>query len=61
MDKLKPCPFCGGEAEVLLDESSDYREHWEWYVSCINDCPMYFKSEEEAIKAWNTRTKESEK
>lgn len=52
---LLPCPFCGGEAQLLLDESSDYRSHWEWYICCTNGCPMYFKTEEEAITAWNTR------
>ena len=34
MPELKPCPFCGGEAEVYTEED----ESQEWiYVRCI-DC-----------------------
>ena len=28
-DKLKPCPFCGGEAEEHLNEIASY-----WAISC---------------------------
>ena len=54
MSKLKPCPFCGGEAEM---------SKWKcgYYVSCIESdcfvCPETgdFESREEAIEAWNKR------
>ena len=49
--KLKPCPFCGGEAKVRNFISG--RD-----VHCKN-CYASVKildSNEEAIKAWNTRT-----
>lgn len=59
MTKLKPCPFCGGEAKIVPSFFSD-----KCRVGC-NDytCPMmpmtfeYSTKDEaiEAIKAWNTR------
>ena len=58
-EKLKPCPFCGSEAEVRTDENDEY------YVSCTEcfalvgycaDTWAEYETEEEAIDAWNTRT-----
>ena len=51
--ELKPCPFCGGPAEVHQLRKG------EWYVTCQSDsCPVNpetntFDSEAEAIEAWN--------
>ena len=56
MRELKPCPFCGGEASIFGDESTDT-----WNVFCGNGlCPAepgtaICFSEREAIEAWNTR------
>lgn len=53
--KLKPCPFCGGEAEVVDNG-------WFVDVSCKkDDCRGYanhlvYNSEKEAVEAWNRRT-----
>lgn len=52
-EKLKPCPFCGGEAET------DYAWHDRNYpgVHC-NDCGAYvfdYDSEEKAVEKWNKR------
>lgn len=51
--RLLPCPFCGGEAAVEMDESW----YWEWEAYCLN-CHAslgHFTSKEEAITVWNTR------
>lgn len=55
MEELKPCPFCGGEAELWASEDGIYG------VWCSNpDCYMDVDtrdrtSKEAAIEAWNTR------
>ena len=57
MAELKPCPFCGGEADIIDNE---------YYVdvSCRNyRCrgfadSLMFESEEEAIEAWNRRVED---
>jgi len=67
--KPKPCPGCGGPAEVVERGGG-------WTVGCMNDlaatvlagdvkpCPLnapctaLFPTAEEAIAAWNTRPKE---
>lgn len=57
-NQLEPCPFCGGEGE-LLDED-DYFGHKIWHVECVEcDCCTsgYYDDpgKEEAIRKWNTR------
>lgn len=65
--ELKPCPFCGGKAEVFKDDYGKY------LVTC-NECGVThgveledgtdledgwratFESEEMAVGVWNTRT-----
>ena len=57
MIELKPCPFCGGEAEI---------QHSAYYDICILDyiwveckgCDVHTRdcdSEEEAAELWNRR------
>ena len=51
--KLKPCPFCGGEAKLFLDEASYYKSQ----VYC-KKCGVRTNREhipEIAVTAWNTR------
>ena len=71
MQKLKPCPFCGGEGEI---QHSIYRtapdfgyermpQFDSWYVKC-KEClfarlPYWgnteYDTKEQAVDAWNTR------
>ena len=50
-DKLKPCPFCGGEAII------DGCDETLWIVICkeCNASIGYKETKEEAIEAWNRR------
>lgn len=60
-EALKPCPFCGGEAEYSKVEkwqSIPYGHEYH-FVTCKNHCleGLYARgnTKEEAIKAWNRR------
>ena len=64
MTTIKSCPFCGFEAIVIHNTSSDYAQHWAYRVECQrwrepteNVCGgnAEFKTEAEAISAWNQR------
>ena len=63
MDKLKPCPFCGGEARTGF-AINDYNR---WGVECtrcgatveVADWCGDYDTEENAIKAWNRRASEA--
>lgn len=51
--KIKPCPFCGGEAE-LWDNKLAYRLYGVICKEC--DCMTpHFTTGEDAIEAWNRR------
>jgi len=55
MNELKPCPFCGGEAETLTAESM--HGGYLFGIMC-NDCRSrgdVYGTESEAIAAWNSR------
>jgi len=68
MNRLKPCPFCNGEAkyethvevEPVIDENGAYIDadtYYHEYVWCPN-CGIYtdtFDGEGEAIASWNRR------
>jgi hypothetical protein len=52
-DKLKPCPCCNHDAKAKIINGL-------WYIECTNGlCHLMsfgpYGTEEEAIKAWNTR------
>ncbi|MEY8001579.1 Lar family restriction alleviation protein [Clostridium sp. Mt-5] len=53
MEKMKECPFCGGEAKIAIWEHG--------YIPVCKECPamikplVAFRTEEEAIRAWNIR------
>ena len=52
INELKPCPFCGGEAEFnKWPHKNPY-----YYIKCKNNChENAYPTKEEAIQAWNTR------
>ena len=55
MSELLPCPFCGGEAEVLTAESMNGGY---LFGAMCNDCLSrgdVYDTEAEAVEAWNTR------
>ena len=54
MEKLKPCPFCGGKAVVELCGKGNFA-HWCVWCNC-GVLKQDHKTEAEAIEAWNTRT-----
>lgn len=60
MTELKPCPFCGGKAELIKIPVSPYPD--KYYVRCSNqnDCKVAAHTymggtAEEAIEDWNRR------
>lgn len=67
MDEVKPCPFCGGRAEV--DARSSRGPHGEefpwWHVVCLSCCATgprvvrHYHGDAyaigEAVRAWNAR------
>lgn len=77
MTELKPCPFCGGEAEIKYsqwydsDEPSQRRHVWS--VGCARmstreECCLGrlcmnrgWKDRDEAVDAWNTRAEVAER
>lgn len=62
--KLKPCPFCGGEAYTYTCTSLNHgKKVKNWLIHC-KECHLNYPNfsivdrcltEEEAIKHWNTR------
>lgn len=58
LSELLPCPFCGGEAELMYWEDDLLSA---FSVACTNDdCYMmvdtgFYRNLQDAIDAWNTR------
>jgi hypothetical protein len=50
MTKLKPCPFCGGEADIGGDPHSD---RWVFCIKCY--ASVFDTYLDGAIQSWNTR------
>jgi len=60
MDKLKPCPFCGGEAQSVRRKNSHIVGCTECTAS-VEDCAGTNENGEEvAVKRWNTRPPEAQ-
>lgn len=62
MDKLKPCPFCGEEAQIFTDDEMGYLGNTQYLVKCGNClCGTgHYSNPEYAIEAWNKRVKDKE-
>ena len=60
MDKLKPCPFCGGKAELVI---AKWNPEIVNYVRCTKCCTLQGQKEtkQEAIDAWNMRINDEER
>ena len=61
MAELKFCPFCGGEAEVVVFARVGQRP--KFFPTCTNcgaELPRVYRTKEQAIEAWNTRTPQKE-
>ena len=57
MTELKPCPFCGGKAEIKDGGDGCHK------IECENDCiagnnHLWRKNLDFLIEAWNTRVGE---
>lgn len=54
IEELKPCPFCGGNAQEGFDDF-----HHGGHVKCV-ECgvtgPVWSNDTQDAINAWNKRT-----
>ena len=54
-NKLKPCPFCGGEA-VMTYSNKGFQIFCDNEDCILNALEMYNKNtEDEAVEAWNNR------
>ena len=66
--KLKPCPFCGGEAyiDTFIERGDGYGKYASWYevytVCCVNELchyrpqtERYASTIETAAEMWNKR------
>ena len=59
MDELKPCPFCGGKAEL---NRINHIDNWMYEVRCI-ECGCgtdYAKTSDVVIADWNYRKEKGE-
>ncbi|MBN8955001.1 MAG: Lar family restriction alleviation protein [Rhizobiales bacterium] len=59
IEALKPCPFCGGEAELLDFESVDGDPNAGGSCICCKRCgassPVHFDRKENLVSSWNDR------
>lgn len=55
--KMKPCPFCGGEAKLEHYEGDGYLPMCS-VEGCCGMVEIWFDTPEKAIEAWNRRVKD---
>lgn len=56
-DKLKPCPFCGGDAHLkyIVNEGAGVTHYGVNCCYCSVE-KVWFEDQGRAVKIWNTRT-----
>ena len=63
MGDLKQCPFCGGEAELIIVPGyfKSGLSSSGWLVKCKNGCVNQIPhgSDHDAIEAWNRRVEDA--
>ena len=60
--ELKPCPFCGGKAELTIIPwyFKSGLSSSGWVVRCLNGCcnQSPYMSDHDAVETWNRRVKD---
>ena len=57
MNKLNPCPFCGGEAEIInIDEGENAGGSCVCCKRCLASSNVEFEFKENFVSNWNRRT-----
>ena len=63
MEKLKPCPFCGGAAHVYEDMRFSFKPYAfpKWYITCLG-CGIQtpIAKMEQIVGIWNKRVNDDE-
>ena len=52
-EELKPCPFCGGKAQLVDEDTGDMKTYYVLCDRCVQTYP--FSQKERAIEYWNRR------
>jgi len=60
MTELKPCPFCGGEAEIdgYVNAGTYFVQCVDQYLTCFQPITNACVDEKSAIEMWNKRSYE---
>lgn len=59
MEKLKPCPFCGGEARIITHRFYELSNTYGVTCKkCGSETMQFYCAEEDAVNAWNRREKD---
>lgn len=58
MIKVRVCPFCGGEARLIIHKYSGVPDTFGVRcLTCSAETWQFFEDEKDALRAWNTRAK----
>ena len=55
MSELKPCPFCGSEADIITGESLHGERLYGVMCNCCTGRTDLFDTEDGAVDSWNSR------